>query len=102
MIRTFPNWPVWNYHFPELDVKRIVAVTYFDARDPDSSPAIEATGAQPAKPAVVTEPRTLDTSNYRLSIAKNGVSGLVFKPEKKSKLPVTKQRPDAVIVEYEV
>lgn len=79
MIVKFPRWPVWNYPFPELDVKRIVSVNYFDELD---------------------SPQTLDAAKYRLSIGRNGVSGLTFLA--KSQLPALRDRVDAVSVEYEV
>lgn len=74
----FPHWPVWNYQFPERDVKRVLAVTYKDA---------------------AAKEQTLDAGHYRLAIGRNGVSCLVL--SRKGELPKTAERADAVSVEYE-
>jgi hypothetical protein len=75
---TFPKFPTWNFHFKEKDVKAIGAVKYRDKEDAE---------------------QTLPADKYRLAIGRNGVSSIVFL--EKHSLPATKERSDAVIVEYE-
>ena len=75
---TFPVWPVWNFHFPEKDVKRITAVKYRDNSQHEQQ---------------------LPDEGYRLAIGMNGVSALVLLD--KGSLPKLVERPDAVTVEYE-
>jgi hypothetical protein len=77
---TFPRWPTWNYHFPELDVDQITAVNYW----PNKKDA---------------EQQTYPLEKIRLAIGHNGVSGIVFKEI--HTLPETAERPDAVSIEYE-
>lgn len=74
----FPHWPVWNYTFPERDVKRIASVTYLDDGN---------------------RPNELPADHYRLAIGRNGVSCLVLL--NKGHLPKAANRADAVSVEYE-
>lgn len=74
----FSRWPIWSWHFPEKDVKRIVAVKYW-AGD---------------------KQKQLDLEEVRLATGRSGVSALVFK--NKHSLPPTDERDDAVTVEYEV
>ncbi len=75
----FPKFPIWNHHFPEKDVRAIASITYRDSSDAEQQ---------------------LDASFYRLAIGRNGVSSLVML--RKHELPATKERSDAVAVEYEV
>jgi len=75
----FPRWPVWNFQFPEKDVRSISRVWYVDTA------GIE---------------QTLPAENYRLAIGRNGVSCLVLL--NKGSLPPIAERADAVSVEYEV
>lgn len=74
----FPHWPVWNYQFPQRDVKRIASVTYKNEAGADN---------------------TLAEDHYRLAIGRNGVSCLVLL--RKGELPKAATRVDAVSVEYE-
>lgn len=76
---TFPRWPVWNYTFPEEDVRDVSAVDYIDA-----------TGNR----------QSLDENKWRLATGRNGVCSLVLLD--KHSLPKLAERPDAVTVEYEV
>lgn len=75
---TFPRWPTWNFHFPELDVEQIKAVRYWPARGEQENYPLE---------------------KIRLVCGHNGVSGIVFK--EKHALPPTADRPDAVAIDYE-
>jgi len=76
---TFPRWPTWNPHLPELDVQRIVSVAYFDKHK---------------------NPQSLPLDKVRLAVGITGVSSIVLK--EKHELPETAERDDAVTVEYEV
>lgn len=78
MTVTFPRWPVWNFQFPEKDVKQIVAVKYRDVEDNEQE---------------------LGRERYRLAIGRSGVSVLVLM--QKGTLPPLFDRTDAVVVEYE-
>lgn len=75
---TFSRWPVWNYQFPERDVRSVV-VRYHDA-----------SGAL----------RELAPGRTRLAVGRNGVCALVLL--EKHDLPALAERPDAVLVDYEV
>jgi len=75
---TFPRWPTWNFAFPELDVRAILAVRYFDAHNAECQ---------------------LPRERWRLAIGRNGVSQIVLVNQ--HDLPATAERPDAVSVEYE-
>jgi hypothetical protein len=76
---TFPRWPTWNFHFPELDVTEITAVRYW--------------------PAKGQEQQNYPLDKVRLACGHNGVSGIVFK--EKHDLPALAVRPDAVAIDYE-
>lgn len=76
---TFPRWPVWNFTFPEMDVRDVKSVNYIDAQG---------------------QPQALDEEKWRLATGRNGVCSLVLL--EKHSLPQLKDRPDAVTVEYEV
>ncbi len=75
---TFPKWPVWNFTFPETDVRDVQSVNY-----------VAADG----------KVQTLDEDKWRMATGRNGVCQLVLL--EKHKLPKLAERPDAVIVEYE-
>jgi hypothetical protein len=75
---TFPKWPTWNFHFPELDVWEIKAVRFFDHHN---------------------EEQSLPLEKVRLAIGRDGTSGIVFK--EKHSLPPTAERADAVSIDYE-
>lgn len=75
---TFPIWPTWNFHFPELDVRAITGVRYYGAD------------------GLAHE---LPRERWRLAIGRNGVSSLVL--VNAHDLPATAARADAVAVEYE-
>jgi hypothetical protein len=90
MIQTvsFPRFPTWNYHFPELDVERIRSVKYWP----------KGVAVNEAGQAVGQLELALD--QVRLTCGNNGVSGVWFKDA--HELPATAERPDAVTIEYEV
>jgi hypothetical protein len=73
------RWPTWNYHFPELDVKSIASISYRDQNG---------------------NRQTLSDEIYRLTIGRNGVSGLHFL--KKATLPTLLDETDAISIEYDV
>jgi hypothetical protein len=75
----FPKWPVWNYHFPQIDVRAITSVLYINKQGSE---------------------QTLDPTAYRLSIGRNGVSGIQFLA--KPQLPELADRTDAVAIYYDV
>lgn len=79
----FHQWPLWNYHFPQLDVRSVNFIRYRDAADDKDAPLKE-----------------LPESEYRLTGGRNGVCGLHFL--KKNSLPKTQKRADAIVCEYEV
>jgi hypothetical protein len=75
---SFPVWPVWNFQFPERDLKDVVAVKYFDE---------------------LNNQQTLDEERWRVCVGHNGICALQFL--EKHNLPKLFERDDAVTVEYE-
>lgn len=91
---SFPKWPTWNFHFPEQDVKRIVAVKYYPA--PLEQLALPNPDGSDPRPQQLD----YDLDKVRLATGRSGVSGIVFK--EKCNLPAAAARDDAVSIEYEV
>jgi hypothetical protein len=73
---TFPRWPTWNFHFPEIDVWEITAVRFFDTQNNEQQ-------------------LPLAGSAWRSDTTE---SGIVFK-EKHTLPELTAEREDAVTID---
>jgi hypothetical protein len=79
---TFPTWPTWNYHFPELDVLEVVSVKYVDGDGVE---------------------QTLGENAWRLTIGRSGVSGIRFiEPNRLEQFDPQHPRADRVKIDYRI